>query len=255
MEYENSKIYKQAVIALAVGLFLLLITPWLFTREVIFDWLDFTQTGQIGDTIGGITAPFFALIGSFLVFLSFRAQIRMNAIQFRAIESQLERSKKEDENSQFERMQHVIDVIMNQYIDNYKAYFTSRRNSSGRPPFYPGEISRVLDSCNVNFSEENSRAILRMTTELTPLIHLKKLIENSTSEGEQLDFIKIQTQMLLEPLRIKVVGEHIRTKIDILLEKHNADKQIQLKLEFITKQIQKTEELYDICDIYNENLP
>lgn len=39
---------------------------------------DFSESGQIGDTIGGITAPFFNLIAAVLIFLSFREQAKTN---------------------------------------------------------------------------------------------------------------------------------------------------------------------------------
>jgi hypothetical protein len=42
--------------------------------------LDFTQTGQIGDTIGGITAPMANLLGAILVYLALKAQIEANLI-------------------------------------------------------------------------------------------------------------------------------------------------------------------------------
>lgn len=38
----------------------------------------FRNTGQIGDTIGGITAPFVGLLSAYLVYISFKAQIAAN---------------------------------------------------------------------------------------------------------------------------------------------------------------------------------
>lgn len=61
---------------LFVGL-LIFIFPWLFTRSSLLGF-DFTSTGQIGDTIGGITAPALSLFGSFLIYLTLRAQIDAN---------------------------------------------------------------------------------------------------------------------------------------------------------------------------------
>lgn len=39
---------------------------------------DFRGMGEIGDTIGGITAPFIGIIAAILVYISFRAQIKAN---------------------------------------------------------------------------------------------------------------------------------------------------------------------------------
>jgi len=57
------------------------LSPLIFTSNTIFDRLDFTETGQIGDTIGGIVNPFIALAGVLLTFLAFYMQIKANKIQ------------------------------------------------------------------------------------------------------------------------------------------------------------------------------
>jgi hypothetical protein len=51
--------------------------PILFTS---FNIIDFSNTGEIGDTIGGITAPFVNLVAAFLVYISFREQIKANKL-------------------------------------------------------------------------------------------------------------------------------------------------------------------------------
>ncbi|TJY37929.1 hypothetical protein [Pontimicrobium aquaticum] len=74
---------KKTSILLLIGIILMLITSvYMFTRPAIWNGFDFTQTGQIGDTIGGITAPIINLLGAILVYLSFQAQIKANRIQF-----------------------------------------------------------------------------------------------------------------------------------------------------------------------------
>lgn len=80
---------------LIFGTFLTLLSPFLFTRNVLSNALDFTETGQIGDTIGGITAPIVNLIGAILVFYALKAQIEANNL----IQQQFEEQKqKENEN-------------------------------------------------------------------------------------------------------------------------------------------------------------
>ena len=60
---------------------------------------DFRTNGQIGDTIGGITAPVVGLISAILVYLSFTAQVRANRIiqqesNFKYILEEFEKTKK-----------------------------------------------------------------------------------------------------------------------------------------------------------------
>lgn len=71
---------KLEVILITILLLVIFIAPWLFTRASFFDF-DFEGTGQIGDTIGGITAPFVNLLAAFLVYKSFTAQIKANVDQ------------------------------------------------------------------------------------------------------------------------------------------------------------------------------
>lgn len=43
--------------------------------------VDFTETGQIGDTIGGTMSPIVAIAGVFMTFIAFLMQINANKIQ------------------------------------------------------------------------------------------------------------------------------------------------------------------------------
>ena len=72
-----------------VAVIFALAAPWIFTRTWLFFGVSFEETGQIGDTIGGITAPFINLIAAYLVFRSFSAQIQANRIQQRNHRAQM----------------------------------------------------------------------------------------------------------------------------------------------------------------------
>lgn len=54
------------------------IAPWLFTQP---GSIDFTETGQIGDTIGGTMSPFVGIAGGLMTFVAFMMQVRANEIQ------------------------------------------------------------------------------------------------------------------------------------------------------------------------------
>jgi len=53
--------------------------PMVFT--LASSGIDFTQTGQIGDTIGGLMGPFIAIAGVLMTFAAFLIQVRANEIQ------------------------------------------------------------------------------------------------------------------------------------------------------------------------------
>jgi hypothetical protein len=76
--------YKNQIII--VNLLFIIISPFLFTRS---GYVDFTKTGNIGDTIGGITAPFINILNAFLIYLTFKEQQKAN----NSLQTELENSK------------------------------------------------------------------------------------------------------------------------------------------------------------------
>lgn len=55
--------------------------PCLLTGSSQYEKFDFTETGQIGDTIGGTMSPFVAIAGVLMTFIAFLMQVRANEIQ------------------------------------------------------------------------------------------------------------------------------------------------------------------------------
>lgn len=72
-----NNLLRIALSVLIVGIVGILFAPFLFTRS---GYISFTETGQIGDTIGGITAPITSLVGSVLLFLALRTQVIANKV-------------------------------------------------------------------------------------------------------------------------------------------------------------------------------
>lgn len=60
--------------------------PFLFTQN---GNIDFTSTGQIGDTIGGTMSPIVAIAGVFMTFIAFLMQVNANRIQSAQIKKTL----------------------------------------------------------------------------------------------------------------------------------------------------------------------
>ncbi|TGE23751.1 hypothetical protein E5K00_00625 [Hymenobacter aquaticus] len=81
---------KSVKLWLLAGVVLTVISPFIFTRT--FGIINFQETGPIGDTIGGITAPITNLIGAILVFYALRAQIDANEL----VRKQFEQQQKEE---------------------------------------------------------------------------------------------------------------------------------------------------------------
>lgn len=105
---------KTQIALLVVFIFTIFIfLPWLLTRPYLFRDFNFKDTGGIGDTFNGITAPFLSLIGSYLVYLALKAQIDAN----RDIQRQIQNQKVEED------IKKEIELISNLF-----GYFTKEIN-------------------------------------------------------------------------------------------------------------------------------
>jgi hypothetical protein len=69
---------KNALAVLILGALLVMFFPYLMTRKV--GLIDFSETGNIGDTIGGITSPIVGFVGAILVYFALLEQIKANEL-------------------------------------------------------------------------------------------------------------------------------------------------------------------------------
>jgi|688.fasta_scaffold29824_8 hypothetical protein len=93
-----TKTLRIGIILMWIGVPIGLLSPLIFTLES--DYFDFTKSGNIGDTMGGISAPFINTLAAILVFLALKAQIQANLIIQEQIEQQEIDKKLEKESSQ-----------------------------------------------------------------------------------------------------------------------------------------------------------
>lgn len=74
MKYSKGKI----IICVCSCLVAILLAPYLLTRPFC-DEVSFVDTGQIGDTIGGTTAPIVGIVSIFLLAYTLIEQLKFNA--------------------------------------------------------------------------------------------------------------------------------------------------------------------------------
>ena len=89
-EYLKAGLY----LILLAGLLSIVVLPWVLTRE-FWSFVDYKQTGAIGDTINGIAGPFIALIAAIITFLAFYIQYKANIQQKDQFIKSLEKQKEE----------------------------------------------------------------------------------------------------------------------------------------------------------------
>lgn len=120
------------------------IAPYLFTGESSYDRYNFTQTGPIGDTIGGLMNPFIAIAGVIMTFLAFLMQVRANEIQKDEFRKSLKKSVDEKILEDFHTLQLLgmdIDNVI-YYIDENIKYIDDYISKLEKNPYYTGRLQR-----------------------------------------------------------------------------------------------------------------
>ncbi|MCB9187120.1 MAG: hypothetical protein H6601_10335 [Flavobacteriales bacterium] len=135
-EFDSVKFLKEnAILILAfailfLGIGLVLAMPYMLTQWTI--GVPFGErTGQIGDSIGGTTAPVLGVLSSFLIFLSFYVQYKFNKQQNERIEQIESREIEKD----------AIDTIMilSSFVSNYNYranYENNPKETSGAQAWF-----------------------------------------------------------------------------------------------------------------------
>lgn len=124
------------------GLISTFLLPWILTFKLWSFW-DYTTTGPIGDTIGGISAPFIGILSAILTFLAFYVQYKANKLQTEQFTKELEKQKKDDaereKSWQIERFENKFYELLRLHKDNVKeikiANVINTLNTSGRNAF------------------------------------------------------------------------------------------------------------------------
>ena len=176
------------LVILVVGIVSILFAPILFTQ---FGIISFNNTGQIGDTIGGITAPITGIIGSILVYLALRAQIRANEI----IQTQISEQKIDEK-----------DKKLLSYISELYGYFQRAisdfeyKDSNGNGALIKilSELSRI----NRKVAHDDSVFEKGKIAELNALFNLEKLfvkqLTKSTIDENDKEYFKELIRFHLE---------------------------------------------------------
>ncbi|MBR5695705.1 MAG: hypothetical protein IKX43_05660 [Paludibacteraceae bacterium] len=107
--------------------------PIIFTRTKLFEWLDFSNTGEIGDTIGGTMTPIVSLAAVILTYLAFLKQVEANKIQTEQFNKTLQQKETDDKKqlkNSLELMSLDVDFAiqdMEERIKNFDDYLKDER--------------------------------------------------------------------------------------------------------------------------------
>lgn len=125
--------------------------------------VDFTETGQVGDTIGGTTAPFVAMIAAYLTFVAFW-------VQFRANQNQREDIALERFNTNFFNLLNIHEEITNSLEFEYRLDNNEVNSIKGRSAFRFA-FDQVKETTKENV-ERKRKAAERKAADLTAKLEL-----------------------------------------------------------------------------------
>lgn len=121
------------------------IAPYIFTASSCCNRLDFTGTGTIGDTIGGIMNPFIAIAGVITTFLAFRMQVEANNIQKLQFLQSLQKEKNKEKLDSLNNLQ-ILELDLKNTIKNIDENVGNIRefiNASEENPFKTNILFRT----------------------------------------------------------------------------------------------------------------
>ena len=136
---------KRILIWLAVILLFIIVgicwLPYLLTQHSI---IDFTKTGQIGDTIGGIMGPFVGILAAVLTFMAFWIQYQANEEQRLAIENNKTEIQKQHQQYEIDRFESKWLMLLDIYKETVKSLHYA--DVVGKPTF-----KELLDELRLTF--------------------------------------------------------------------------------------------------------
>jgi hypothetical protein len=224
--------------AIFVGVLIFVFTlPYAIVNIYISKSTDYSSTGPIGDTIGGITAPIVNLISALLVFLAFRAQIQANEIVRKQLRSERKR-RDEDINDAILRRRYDI---MTKELNNL--YYTDNLNRlhTGIESIQPG----LIQLANF-FHDESSLESQKYIKELNDIITMLKAIHSDlynkkVSVEERLftvtEFLRVlgkivdEYSLALDSIRNQAVCKDCK-------KKHSIPKKLHENFQSLVKEIE-----------------
>lgn len=197
------------VILFSILIGLICFFPYWLTAPSDSDRLDFSKTGNIGDTISGTMSPFIAIAAALLTFIAFW-------VQYKANQAQAKQFKKQDTDTKIERFENkffellrlhkenVDEISIDGYdqrkIENRKAFVSMYKEL--RNAFFVTKLKydelRKTQELKIEYSDEKLLQLAYSFFYTGVGIHSNKL--NKAMVGEEFD------QLLFNKVNIELIN-------------------------------------------------
>lgn len=198
---EKKKSYIGWYVVAAIVVIFAFGAPYIFTRKGI---IDFTETGQIGDTICGTMGPFIAIAGVIVTFLAFLMQKKANDIISEQHDDDKKREDKRLQNEYSARIKLLKSDIIGardnitqriSFLEKHRDYLKENPFRTSRLEDCPSEMYCRMSSSNreniflalTNLNIPNPEKILHnfysIPDYLTPSIkEIREIVDNHSNE-------------------------------------------------------------------------
>jgi len=164
-------------------------TPFILTRPTFSDDFNFTSTGPIGDTIGGLMSPFINLSAVIVTGLAFYMQYKANKLQVKIFRKQLEETQnqfkseqeKQDKNSRKQQFESQFYEMLRLHKENVNEIEidAKKRLEKVALPAKEDEAPRAYYDY-IDFKVTKRNAFVEMLRELEFLINKLDLSDSPT---------------------------------------------------------------------------
>lgn len=215
MKSPINKFYVALLILFVIAI--IFIAPWALTLDVTWLDVDYRGFGAIGDTIGGLTAPFLNGLSAVLVFYAFKAQIEANKIFQNLEQNKLNRDDFDNLKSR---------------VDGSREYLLSLRNE------LRGANSVIVESTQAS----NLRELILFFHDFNDLFEVAAM-EKKYSKGLALRMYRL-SEIYLKNIALEIekeigrIGETKRARLKRLTELLVTIQSFRLNLERWEKQRQ-----------------
>ncbi|MCR9062879.1 MAG: hypothetical protein NXI00_02875 [Cytophagales bacterium] len=260
-ELEAHSKWKWWTIGLSILAFIMLIFSFFAPKYLVqsskSDALDFSGTGQIGDTIGGIMNPFVAIAGVILTFLAFWIQFQANKLQYKQNVNNREKDLAEKKNENDENLKDHLKLV---HFDLKEIIRVLKSNLPLIKEYYEIENSKPLQTNILKRTAESGN--IKKVLEINRLIVFKAYQRFLSDQAAQLFGNYQQTLEYLSSSfnhMFSIVANHANNKYEELLEvqaliKKNIDSASDIlskkKEDLITREVEEI--LNNLIDRYYE---
>lgn len=224
-EEKKGKWYKKKTIwFFCIGIILIFLMPLILTQGAFYSIFNFSETGPIGDTIGGITAPFIGLLGATLVYISFEEQRKANKIQIDFLLFTANKERLMIESDEIPKLFNSFSFSNKDKvgIDALKPFIANLHNLDNQSIHIRNHIHDNI----YNYAQKFSSFLLLISAHINTLNKLTNVKENNDEQQSYVNYYIIKLHIFIKEISLSY-------HIDNIIGSFSSDNEFKNKLHYL----------------------